>query len=215
VSGFAGANRFQPFGRGSLNSPLDGIVRAKWLEHRTRGVGLLNNPLYVGRQVFNRNSFVRDPDTGTRRAPAKDEQEWVETVRVVRCEPVSAKIRCLTGKIEGNLSIGVTITGSETVRGAEFRDSTSKLSTLWTGNSFCRTANYHSETATDYFRPWHCHLWTPPLIASGFDGRKRVGFAVIYPASQCSILFAAGPDGIRGSAPSQTSELEARTLPRI
>ena len=34
-----------------------------------------------------------------------------------------------------------------------------------------------------------------PVIASGFDDWRRVGFAVIYPASRCSILFAAGPDG--------------------
>jgi hypothetical protein len=54
-----------------------------------------------------------------------------------------------------------------------------------------------------------------PLIASGFDGQKRVGFAVIYPASGCSILFAAGPDGIRGPTPSQSIELEARTMPRV
>ena len=54
-----------------------------------------------------------------------------------------------------------------------------------------------------------------PLIASVFDDWKRVGFAVIYPASRCSILFAAGPDGIRGSAPCHISELKALTMPRV
>jgi len=54
-----------------------------------------------------------------------------------------------------------------------------------------------------------------PLIASVFDALKRVGFAVFYPASRCSIFFAAGPDGIRGSTPSQSIELEARTRPRV
>jgi hypothetical protein len=54
-----------------------------------------------------------------------------------------------------------------------------------------------------------------PRIARGFDDWRRVGFAVIYPASRCGILFATGPDGIRGSAPSQSIELEARTLPRV
>ena len=54
-----------------------------------------------------------------------------------------------------------------------------------------------------------------PLIASVFDALKRVGFAVIYPASRCSIVFAAGPDGIRGSTPSQSNELEALTAPRV
>ena len=54
-----------------------------------------------------------------------------------------------------------------------------------------------------------------PLIASGFDDWRRVGFAVIYPASRCGLVFAAGPDGIRGSTPSQSNELKARTLPRV
>ena len=54
-----------------------------------------------------------------------------------------------------------------------------------------------------------------PLIASVFDALKRVGFAVIYPAFRCSIVFATGPDGIRGSTPSQSIELLARTLPRV
>jgi site-specific DNA recombinase len=39
---------------------------------------MLSNPIYVGRQVFNKHAFVRDPDTGTRRARAKDQDEWVE-----------------------------------------------------------------------------------------------------------------------------------------
>ena len=47
--------------------------------HRGRGVGILHNPLYAGLQVFNRHSFVRDPDTGARKARLKDASEWVET----------------------------------------------------------------------------------------------------------------------------------------
>lgn len=62
---------------------------------------------------------------------------------------------------------------------------------------------------------WALSSTDAPLIASVFDALKRVGFAVIYPASGCSIVFAAGPDGIRGSTPSQTSELNARTVPRV
>lgn len=46
--------------------------------HRGRGVGMLANPLYAGRQVFNRHAFPRDPDTGSRRARLKNESEWVE-----------------------------------------------------------------------------------------------------------------------------------------
>jgi hypothetical protein len=53
------------------------------------------------------------------------------------------------------------------------------------------------------------------LIASGFDEWRQSEFAVIYPASGCSAVVAAGPDGIRGSAPSQFSELKALTAPRV
>ena len=47
--------------------------------HRGRGVGILANPIYVGRQVFNRHAFPRDPDTGSRRARMKATSEWIET----------------------------------------------------------------------------------------------------------------------------------------
>lgn len=46
--------------------------------HRSRGVGMLSNSLFVGRQVFNRHAFPRDPDTGNRRARKKDQSEWSE-----------------------------------------------------------------------------------------------------------------------------------------
>src|SRR5262249_58147868 len=36
--------------------------------NRQRGTGLLNNEMYVGRLVWNRQRFVKDPDTGRRRA---------------------------------------------------------------------------------------------------------------------------------------------------
>ena len=42
----------------------DGTIRG----HRTRGTGLLNNELYVGRLVWNRQRFVKDPETGKRLA---------------------------------------------------------------------------------------------------------------------------------------------------
>jgi hypothetical protein len=54
-----------------------------------------------------------------------------------------------------------------------------------------------------------------PLIASVFDDWKRVGFAVIYPASRCGYLLTAGPDGIRGSTPCHSIELKALTTPRV
>ena len=34
----------------------------------TRGLGILNNELYIGRRVWNRQRFIKDPTTGRRRA---------------------------------------------------------------------------------------------------------------------------------------------------
>ena len=60
-------------------SPRGGTWNPSTIQgHKGRGVGLLHNRLYVGKQVFNRHAFVRDPDTGTRRARMKDREDWVE-----------------------------------------------------------------------------------------------------------------------------------------
>ena len=45
----------------------------------SRGTGLLNNPLYAGRYVWNRSRREKDPDTGHRAHIVKDKSEWIET----------------------------------------------------------------------------------------------------------------------------------------
>ena len=42
-----------------------------------RGTGILNNELYVGRLVWNRQRFIKDPSTGKRQARPNPEKEWV------------------------------------------------------------------------------------------------------------------------------------------
>jgi DNA invertase Pin-like site-specific DNA recombinase len=42
-----------------------------------RGTGILNNELYIGRLVWNRQSFVKDPDTGKRQARLNPRSEWI------------------------------------------------------------------------------------------------------------------------------------------
>ena len=44
-----------------------------------RGVGILNNELYVGRLVWNRLRYVKDPDTGKRVSRANPPSDWVTT----------------------------------------------------------------------------------------------------------------------------------------
>ncbi|WP_413992464.1 recombinase family protein [Labrys okinawensis] len=42
-----------------------------------RGVGILNNELYVGRLVWNRLRYIKDPDSGKRVSRPNPESEWV------------------------------------------------------------------------------------------------------------------------------------------
>lgn len=42
-----------------------------------KGFGLLNNPIYVGRNVWNRTQKVRNPDTGRRVMQSRRPEEWV------------------------------------------------------------------------------------------------------------------------------------------
>jgi site-specific DNA recombinase len=58
-----------PSGRGWGASTLHG--------NRERGTGILNNELYIGRQIWNRLSYAKDPDTGKRISRLNPQDEWV------------------------------------------------------------------------------------------------------------------------------------------
>ncbi len=58
-----------PSGRTWSQSAING--------NRRRGTGILNNELYIGRLVWNRQRFIKDPDTGKRVTRLNDESEWV------------------------------------------------------------------------------------------------------------------------------------------
>ncbi len=47
--------------------------------NRERGTGILNNELYIGRQIWNRLRYVKDPQTGKRVSRLNPEAEWVIT----------------------------------------------------------------------------------------------------------------------------------------
>ena len=68
-------------------SPGAGINRAKrrrgmWMcsaiaGDQRRGVGILNNELYIGRDIWNRSRWDKDPDTGMRKAKQRPQSEWI------------------------------------------------------------------------------------------------------------------------------------------
>ena len=80
----------------SLNSKgVPGPMSVAWSPstihgHARRGTGVLNNELYIGRLVWNRQRYVKDPDTGRRLARLNPETEWVTTdvphLRIVDAE---------------------------------------------------------------------------------------------------------------------------------
>jgi DNA invertase Pin-like site-specific DNA recombinase len=47
--------------------------------NRERGTGIINNEAYIGRQIWNRLRYVKDPQTGKRVSRLNPEAEWVIT----------------------------------------------------------------------------------------------------------------------------------------
>ncbi len=47
--------------------------------HVSRGTGVINNKLYVGVLVWNRQRFIKDPNTGKRVSRPNPESQWVKT----------------------------------------------------------------------------------------------------------------------------------------
>ena len=45
--------------------------------NRRRGTGILNNEMYIGRIVWNRLRYIKDPDTGKRVSRPNPESEWI------------------------------------------------------------------------------------------------------------------------------------------
>ena len=58
-----------PSGEGWAPSTINGNWR--------RGTGILNNELYIGRLVWNRQSFIKNPDNGKRVARLNPASEWI------------------------------------------------------------------------------------------------------------------------------------------
>ena len=56
--------------------------------HRRRGTGILNNELYIGRMVWNRLRYIKDPETGKRVSRLNPDSEWiVKDVPALRIVP--------------------------------------------------------------------------------------------------------------------------------
>ena len=71
--------------------------------HRTRGTGLLNNELYIGRLVWNRLRYVKAPDTGRRVSRINPRESWgvteVAALRIVD-DPLWQRVKSRQAEIE-------------------------------------------------------------------------------------------------------------------
>ena len=60
--------------------PRGGLWNASTINgSRQRRNGILNNELYTGTITYNRQRFVKDPETGKRTSRLNPEHEWVKT----------------------------------------------------------------------------------------------------------------------------------------
>ena len=63
-----------------IASPRGGKWNASTINgSRQRRNGILNNELYLGRITYNRQRFIKDPETGKRRSRLNPEHEWIIT----------------------------------------------------------------------------------------------------------------------------------------
>lgn len=63
--------------RQGVPSPRGGTWAHSALYPDSKGVGMLGNPIYNGRQVWNRTAWTKDPLTGRRRRTMRPQSEWV------------------------------------------------------------------------------------------------------------------------------------------
>jgi site-specific DNA recombinase len=66
--------------RDAIPSPRGGEWNASTIHgSRKRRNGILNNEMYVGRLVWNRQRFVKDPDSGKRQSRLNPAEDWITT----------------------------------------------------------------------------------------------------------------------------------------
>ncbi len=100
--------------------------------HRTRGTGLLNNELYIGRLVWNRQRYVKDPATGRRVSRLNASDAWVIT-EVPKMRLVADEIWDRVKHRQGEIEADPRVTAMKATRFWEKR----RAQHLLTGLLFC------------------------------------------------------------------------------
>ena len=81
---FAAGRSPKAIAQGLIRDGIPGPRGELWRDtairgHRQRGTGILNNELYLGRLIWNRLRYVKDPATGRRVSRANDPADWMVT----------------------------------------------------------------------------------------------------------------------------------------
>ena len=70
-----------------IPSPRGGKWQASAIYGDGRGLGLLNNETYIGRQVWNKSAWVKDPESGKRQRIERPISDWIihtdESLRII------------------------------------------------------------------------------------------------------------------------------------
>ena len=73
-----------------------------------RGTGILNNELYVGKLVWNRQRFIKDPDNGKRQARPNPPSDWitehVPTLRIIN-DSLWSRVKARQGAIRDDILV--------------------------------------------------------------------------------------------------------------
>ena len=117
-----------------------------------RGTGILNNEIYIGRLVWNRQRFVKDPDTNKRQARLNPPEDWVihdvPDLRIID-DSLWDRVKQRQGAIRDEI---VTAREASPHTGAPHTERGKRPSYLFSGllSCGCCGANYIMISATRY-----------------------------------------------------------------
>jgi DNA invertase Pin-like site-specific DNA recombinase len=94
--------------RDGIHGPHGGDWAASAIRaDRKRSLGILANPIYIGRQIWNRSTWPKHPETGRRTRKELPESEWIVRelphLAIVDRETWNAAQRRILGKASGHL----------------------------------------------------------------------------------------------------------------
>lgn len=134
---FADGRSPKAIARGLIREGIPGPRGELWRDtairgHRQRGTGILNNELYLGRLIWNRLRYVKDPTTGRRVSRANGPADWLVT-DVPHLKIIEAGLRARVKARQEAIDATPAVQGIKASRFWEHR----RAQHLLTGLTFC------------------------------------------------------------------------------